>query len=81
MKTGVQAIRTPNTGRPRRNSKNPKIGPANVGMRPTHQAIAAPASPFNPSGPPPKMKPERAISSTASARSATTAMAKKIFKK
>jgi hypothetical protein len=27
------------------------------------------------------MKPERAISSTASARSATTAMAKKIFKK
>src|SRR5580704_14913902 len=32
-----------------------------------------------PSGPPPKMKPDRATSSTASARSATTAMAYIIF--
>jgi hypothetical protein len=42
MTTGAQAIRTPTPGLPRRKSKKPRMGAANVGMRPTHQAIAAP---------------------------------------
>jgi hypothetical protein len=77
--TGAQAISTPGPGRPRRNSKMPRIGAANVAMKAATQTIAALASPCMPSGPPPKMKPESATRSAASARSATTAMAQKIF--
>ena len=77
--TGAQAMSTPTPGRPRRSSKMPRMGAANVTMKLAHQTVAAPASPCMPSGPPPKMKPERATSSTASARSATTAMAYIIF--
>jgi hypothetical protein len=58
--TGAQAMSTPIPGRPRRNSKMPRMGAANVAMKAAHQTIAAPASPCMPSGPPPKMKPESA---------------------
>jgi hypothetical protein len=77
--TGAQAMSSPIPGRPRRNSKMPRMGAANVAMKAAHQTMAAPASPCMPSGPPPKMKPESATRSAASARSATTAMAQKIF--
>ena len=79
--TGAQAMSTPTPGRPRRSSKMPRMGAANVAMKSVHQTVAAPASPCMPSGPPPKMKPERPTSSTARARSATTPMAQKNFKK
>jgi len=49
--TGAQAMSTPIPGRPRRHSKMPRTGAANVAMKAAHQTIAAPASPCLPSGP------------------------------
>jgi hypothetical protein len=65
--TGAQVMSTPIPGRPRRNSKMPRMGAANVAMKAAHQTIAAPASPCMPSGPSPKMKSESATRSNVSA--------------
>jgi len=43
--TGAQAMSTPIPGWPRRNSKMPRMGAANVTMKLTHHTVAAPASP------------------------------------
>ena len=47
--TGAQAMRTPVPDRPRRNSKMPRTGAANMAMEAAHQTMAAPASPCMPS--------------------------------